>query len=148
MSRHSSFRQLSLAPSRPGAAQLVRGSSCSLVDIPTYLSPAGPVAGPPDLGDVSSALARTFPLVTGPVVRPGEASASAVKQQQLDLANTSRKSQWAIFCVALVFLAMCTTLVGAMLSFGTRYQDRLMADRLNITARNVSVVKHAEETFQ
>ena len=109
---------------------LVRGASCSLVDIPTYLGPTAAATGGVELAqmcDISSAICKTVPM----------APASSVDQRkptrprlQLDLTrkkntakNNAKKTQWTVLCVSLTLLTLSVTLVGTMLSVGSQYQD-------------------------
>merc|ERR1719361_3064678 len=48
-----------------------------------------------------------------------------------------RKAKCTVLCVSLLLLTMCVTLVGTMLSFGSRYQDRL--------SRNITLWKNISE---
>ena len=94
---------------------LVRGASCSLVDIPTYLGPASVgIAG-------KSGVTTTAVPISALAPRPPR------PRLQLDLtkknysAKSTRKTKWTILCVGLTLLTMCVTLVGTMLSIGSQY---------------------------
>ena len=94
---------------------LVRGTSCSLVDIPTYLGPASVgIAG-------KSGVTTTTVPISALAPRPPR------PRLQLDLtkknysAKSTRKTKWTILCVGLTLLTMCVTLVGTMLSIGSQY---------------------------
>ncbi|XP_059080441.1 uncharacterized protein LOC131878474 [Tigriopus californicus] len=125
---------------------LVRGTSCSLVDIPTYLGPS--VSGGVELAqlcDVTSAICKTVPMASPAAV------AAAVEQRkpnrprlQLDLtrkknAKSQRKSlSRTVLCVSITMLTLSVTLVGTMLSVGSQYQDNVMAKQWASLSRNQS----------
>ena len=107
---------------------LVRGASCSLVDIPTYLGPmtsGGMVEVAGKAGGVSSAGALTqYPRHANS--RP-RLQLDLTKKNNTKNAKSTRKTKWTILCVGLTLLTMCVTLVGTMLSIGPQYQDMMVA---------------------
>ena len=144
-----------LAPSylRPSHSHqgitLVRGASCSLVDIPTYLGPSLHAQGGVELAkrcEIVGAICKNVPI---PPRQPkpaqtqpensqeagqGMARASSHRPRlQLDLtrknnaAKSGRKAKWTVLCVSLLLLTMCVTLVGTMLSVGSQYQEMVIA---------------------
>ena len=108
---------------------LVRGASCSLVDIPTYLGPmtsGGMVEVAGKAGGVSSAGALTqYPRHANN--RPRLQLDLTKKNNTSKNAKSTRKTKWTILCVGLTLLTMCVTLVGTMLSIGPQYQDMMVA---------------------
>lgn len=110
---------------------LVRGASCSLVDIPTYLGPSVHASGGVELAQVGAAICKSVPMA--PAV-DRKVPARSRPRLQLDLtrkknAKSTRKTKWTVLCVSLTLLTMCVTLVGTMLSIGSQYQDMVMARR-------------------
>ena len=133
---------------------LVRGASCSLVDIPTYLGPsvAGGVVEVAQLSEVSTA-APTTGMVTKPIAHQASTASTVSETRkpsrprlQLDLTkkknndkNEARKTQWTVLCVSLTLLTLAVTLVGTMLSVGSQYQEMVIAKQWEtITKRNQS----------
>ena len=106
-------------PTNP-ALTLVRGSSLSLVDIPTFLSPRvalGTVAAPPPLYDPRKILEDKLAEIRAKKCEP----------------KMGKRSQWTVMCVALGFFSSCLVLVGGMLSITSDYQDRAINRMLNIS---------------
>ena len=102
---------------------LIRGSSLSLVDIPTFLSSSV------TLGTIST-ISNTFP--------PYDPRKSLAEKLAKCRANRSepkmgKRSQWTVMCVALGFFSSCLILVGGMLSVTSDYQDRAIARMLNMS---------------
>ena len=103
---------------------LVRGASCSLVDIPTYLGPTSSIG----IAGKSGVTTTTVPI-SALAPRPPR------PRLQLDLtkknysAKSTRKTKWTILCVGLTLLTMCVTLVGTMLSIGSQYEQNLHVAR-------------------
>ena len=121
--------------SHQGQSLLVRGASCSLVDIPTYLGPTpsiGIVTG--ESGGVTTTTVPISALAPMPT-RP---------RLQLDLTKKNHsakeqtsKTKWTIICVGLTLLTMCVTLVGTMLSIGSQYElDKNLARNWDYESRN------------
>ena len=107
----------------PPRLTLVRGSSFSLVDIPTFLSSSV------TLGTIST-ISNTFP--------PYDPRKSLAEKLAKCRANRSepkmgKRSQWTVMCVALGFFSSCLILVGGMLSVTSDYQDRAIARMLNMS---------------
>ena len=99
---------------------LVRGSSMSLVDIPTFLSPRvalGTVAAPPPLYDPRKILEDKLAEIRARRNEP----------------KMGKRSQWTVMCVAIGFFSSCLVLVGGMLSITSDYQDRAITKMLNIS---------------
>ena len=106
---------------------LVRGASCSLVDIPTYL-------GPITTGGMVEVAGKSKGSSAGALTQfgPGGRPLQHRPRLQLDLtknnqkshknAKSTRKTKWTILCVGLTLLTMCVTLVGTMLSIGSQYE--------------------------
>jgi len=94
---------------------LIRGASCSLVDIPTCMGPISQLQTP-----------ESLPLT-------GELQPLARQRQrprlQLDLTqrkpakSSTRKTKWTVLCVGLTLLMMSITVIGTMLSVGSQYQQ-------------------------
>jgi hypothetical protein len=121
---------------------LVRGASCSLVDIPTYLGPSLTGVEVAQICDVSFRTAAAVPALSSTSavagVLPAAAGADALRKPlrprlQLDLTRktnstakttSARKTQWTVLCVSLTLLTLAVTLVGTMLSVGSKYQDK------------------------
>lgn len=100
---------------------LVRGASCSLVDIPTYLGPA--LHSPGGVVDVQGKSGKIEPQIRQN--RP-RLQLDLTKKNQISKDGT-KKTKWTILCVGLTLLTMCVTLVGTMLSIGSQYQEMVMA---------------------
>ena len=96
---------------------LVRGKSCSLVDIPTYL------ASSVELGTVAS-------TNTGPSNTVSMENMLRLKQkimQERAREKPRKRTECTLLCIALSFLLVCIAMVGTMLSYTTHYQDRAIA---------------------
>ncbi len=100
---------------------LFLGESCSLVDIPTYL-----------LSSVE--LATRLPAATaggqdGHILfgAPRPRLRIDLTKKRPDKAASGRRTQWTVLCVAVTMMTMCVTLVGAMLSVGSEYQNNKVA---------------------
>ena len=104
---------------------LVRDSSLSLVELPTFLCP-----------DVTLGTVFDYSSVIDPVLVLEEKLAR-VKVRRLK-SKMGKKSQWTVMCVALGFFTSCLFIVGGMLSITSEYQDRAIARRLNLTMHNFS----------
>ena len=116
---HQQFDHCSTQSQR-GALTLVRGSSMSLVDIPTFLSPRvalGTVAAPPPLYDPRKILEDKLAEIRARRNEP----------------KMGKRSQWTVMCVAIGFFSSCLVLVGGMLSITSDYQDRAITKMLNIS---------------
>ena len=118
---------------------MIRGASCSLVDIPTYIGP--PIRGM-ELSDATSpvyapanSLSPASDLKSAPRQRP---------RLQLDLTQrknvkaSTRKTKWTILCVGLTLLMMSVTIVGTMLSLGSQYQEMVIARQWESLTHNKS----------
>jgi len=130
-------------------ATLVRGSSTSLVELPTFLDP-WPVevakASVPKIG--SHRLPRlaltnmglrikisSHPPNANNHIQNQEPVYSSLKDRLRDYQlpggdkkeARSRRSQWTVMCVAIAFFATCLILVGAMLSITSEYQDQALS---------------------
>ena len=113
---------------------LVRGASCSLVDIPTYLGPAlhtstgvVEVSVPPGKAAVTNGNFNNVldqPRPARPRLQLDLTKKS--NQKTMKTAKTTRKTKWTILCVGLTLLTMCVTLVGTMLSIGSQYQEMMV----------------------
>ena len=115
---HQQFDHCSTPSQR--ALTLVRGSSMSLVDIPTFLSPRvalGTVAAPPPLYDPRKILEDKLAEIRSKKCEP----------------KMGKRSQWTVMCVAIGFFSSCLVLVGGMLSITSDYQDRAITKMLNIS---------------
>ena len=117
---------------------LVRGSSLSLVDIPTFLSSSV------TLGTISTMISNTFP--------PYDPRKSLAEKLAKYRANRSepkmgKRSQWTVMCVALGFFGSCLILVGGMLSITSDYQDRAIARMLNMSVYNEDIKIGRENGF-
>jgi hypothetical protein len=112
---------------------LVRESSLSLVEIPTFISSSV------TLGSISSKVSETFPLYDPRKVL--EEKLAEIRANRSD-PKLGKRSQWTVMCVALGFFGSCLILVGGMLSFTSDYQDRAIARMINM-----SLNQEAVETF-
>ena len=133
---------------------LVRGASCSLVDIPTYLGPA--LHTSTGVVQMTSSPSNKMGAATNGSFAAALDKRAGRPRLQLDLtkknnnntksAKSTRKTKWTILCVGLTLLTMCVTLVGTMLSIGSQYQHQLvhrkweqeMGDSTSGTAANGS----------
>ena len=99
---------------------LIRGSSLSLIELPTFLDPGatlGTVFKPAPLYDPTALL---------------EEKLSKIREKQCQ-PKMGKRSQWTVMCVAIGFFSSCLVIVGGMLSITSEYQDRAIAQMLNIT---------------
>ena len=103
---------------------LVRGSSLSLVDIPTFLSPSV------TLGTISSRTAAPFPLYDPRKIL--EEKLAKIRANRSE-SKMGKRTSWTVMCVALGFFSSCLILVGGMLSITSDYQDRTIARMLNMS---------------
>ncbi|XP_040570960.1 uncharacterized protein [Lepeophtheirus salmonis] len=119
---------------------LVRGASCSLVDIPTYLGPSVGVELAQSVvrASKSASSGRGDGIIEKKLVstpRPRLQLDLTKKQRSLTTRPTKKKkssgkkTQWTVLCVSLTLLTMCVTLVGTMLSVGSQYPEMLIARR-------------------
>jgi len=130
-----------LHPSSPSAPKLtlVRGVSCSLVDIPTYLSSSVELASMTELPSLSTPLANHPP---SPPLSYLRQSKENIRKLRMEIVRgreeklTPKKTQWTLICIALAFLTTCVTLVGTMLSYTSDYQDRMVA--VQLASNNIS----------
>ena len=100
---------------------LIRGSSFSLVELPTFLS------SPVQLGCINTSSSTTSPGIT---------LSRAIAESSLNTKGATvmqKKSQWIIIIVALSFFTTCMILVGTMLSVVIDYQDQALAKLINIS---------------
>lgn len=149
---------------------LVRGASCSLVDIPTYLGPSLAVEVVSRPVSATNQTHHQLPNQASTTSSGSDAAAPKKQQQpqttttsqprprlQLDLRSKSnadksaaRKTQWTVLCVSLTLLTLAVTLVGTMLSIGSQYQEMLVPRRTNIILNQTyspSSSSSSEETF-
>ncbi len=145
---------------------LIRGASCSLVDIPTYLGHTLHSGGGVEVAQIAQSQHQhpQIPQIPhGHVHQPagvvpsapgerklgpgGRAGGGGRPRLQLDLtrkknsAKSTRKTKWTVLCVSLTLLTMCVTLVGTMLSLGSQYQGTMVArewDDLMLVNRTAS----------
>ena len=112
---------------------LVRDSSLSLVDIPTFISTSV------TLGSISSKVSEAFPPYDPRKILEEKLAEIRANRSEPKM---GKRSQWTVMCVALSFFSSCLILVGGMLSFTSDYQDRAIARMLNM-----SLNQEAVETF-
>lgn len=106
---------------------MIRGASCSLVDIPTYLGP--PIRGV-ELSDTSPVYAPGNPLSPASDLKPTPRPRPRLQldlTQRKNVKSSTRKTKWTILCVGLTLLMMSVTIVGTMLSLGSQYQEMVIA---------------------
>ena len=122
---------------------LVRGISCSLVDIPTYLSSSVELASLTELTELPSLQPLDSEVVNSRcAVSYLQQSKENIRRLRMDIVDrrerklTPKKTQWTLICIALAFLTTCVTLVGTMLSYTSDYQDRAVARQL--ASNNIS----------
>lgn len=122
---------------------LVRGISCSLVDIPTYLSSSVELASLTELTELPSLQPLDSEVVNSRCpVSYLQQSKENIRRLRMDIVDrrerklTPKKTQWTLICIALAFLTTCVTLVGTMLSYTSDYQDRAVARQL--ASNNIS----------
>ena len=118
----------------------MRGQSCSLVDIPTYL------ATTVELGSVAGELDKAVPIVSLPVIVQQQKNRSRWGREGWDGAGLGQKeapskSQWAVLGVAVLMITMCISMVGFMMHYTTDYQNKIILARFaNFTATPDGVV--------
>ena len=131
--------------SSPNGAKvtLVRGMSCSLVDIPTYLSSSVELASLTELTELPSLRPLDNKQTNSRcAVSYLQQSKENIRRLRMDIVDrrerklTPKKTQWTLICIALAFLTTCVTLVGTMLSYTSEYQDRAVARQL--ASNNIS----------
>ena len=105
----NSSRQQSLSQG-PSRMTLIRGESCSLVDIPTYISSSI------ELGCISS------PPMQVMMNRPARPRLQIDLTKRKPVKKAKEKTRWTVVCVSVIFMCMCIGLVGTMLSITTEYQ--------------------------
>ena len=120
--------------SHQGQSLLVRGASCSLVDIPTYLGPTPSIGIAGKSGGVTT---TTVPIsALNPMPTRPRLQLDLTKKNHSAKEQTS-KTKWTIICVGLTLLTMCVTLVGTMLSIGSQYEmDKNLARKWDYESRN------------
>ena len=109
---------------------LVRGSSLSLVDLPTFL-PSTVRLG--KLANISSLIQNI------PIHRQLQQATRKEARRGKPISNKTmgKKSQWTVMCVALGFFTSCLILVGSMLSITSEYQDQAIARMLNMSLEDI-----------
>ena len=109
---------------------LVRGSSLSLVDLPTFL-PSSVRLG--KLANISHLIQNI------PIHRQLQQAARREGRSGLPISDKTmgKRSQWTVMCVALGFFSSCLILVGLMLSITSEYQDQTIARMLNISLEDI-----------
>ena len=122
---------------------LIRGISCSLVDIPTYLSSSVELASLTELTELHSLQPLDNEVANSRcAVSYLQQSKENIRRLRMDIVDrrerklTPKKTQWTLICIALAFLTTCVTLVGTMLSYTSDYQDRAVARQL--ASNNIS----------
>ena len=107
---------------------LVRGSSLSLVDLPTFL-PSSVRLG--KLATISQ-LIQNIPIHKQLQQRREGRAGLPMSDKAM-----GKKSQWTVMCVALGFFSSCLILVGCMLSITSEYQDQAIARMLNMSLEDI-----------
>ena len=109
---------------------LVRGSSLSLVDLPTFL-PSSVRLG--KLANISNLIQNI------PIHKQLQQAARREGRAGLPMSDKTmgKRSQWTVMCVALGFFSSCLILVGSMLSITSEYQDQTIARMLNISLEDI-----------
>ena len=107
---------------------LVRGSSLSLVDLPTFL-PASVRLG--KMATISN-LIQNIPIHKQLQQRKEGRTGLPMSDKTM-----GKKSQWTVMCVALGFFSSCLILVGCMLSITSEYQDQAIARMLNMSLEDI-----------
>ena len=110
-------------------AFISRGSSYSLVELPTFLTCPVVLGGPVCDNSCSYPNPSTEPKQS---LTLGETLATYQFKTSRDLA-ADRRSRWSIMFVGLVLFTACLVLVGTMLSFVTEYQDKVILRLINIS---------------
>ena len=105
--------------SSPNGAKvtLVRGMSCSLVDIPTYLSSSVELASLTELTELPSLRPLDNEVANSRcAVSYLQQSKENIRRLRMDIVDrrerklTPKKTQWTLICIALAFLTTCVTL--------------------------------------
>ena len=115
---------------------MIRGASCSLVDIPTYL---GPSVRAVELSDTSPVYNPGNPLSPGSDLKPTSRPRPRLQldlTQRKNVKSSTRKTKWTILCVGLTLLMMSVTIVGTMLSLGSQYQEMVIAKQWETLTQN------------
>jgi hypothetical protein len=115
---------------------MIRGASCSLVDIPTYL---GPSLRGVELSDTSPVYNSGNPVSPGSDLKPTPRPRPRLQldlTQRKNVKSSTRKTKWTILCVGLTLLMMSVTIVGTMLSLGSRYQEMVIAKQWENMTQN------------
>jgi hypothetical protein len=119
---------------------MIRGASCSLVDIPSYL---GPTLRGVELGDASPVYNAGNALSPGSDLKPTPRPRPRLQldlTQRKNVKSSTRKTKWTILCVGLTLLMMSVTIVGTMLSLGSQYQEMVIARQWETLTSNKSYV--------
>ena len=134
--------------SSPNGAKvtLVRGMSCSLVDIPTYLSSSVELASLTELTELPSLRPLDNEQANSRcAVSYLQQSKENIRRLRMDIVDrrerklTPKKTQWTLCCVAIAFLVVCIVLVGTMLSYTSEYQDRAVARNMFYNVHNTNI---------
>ena len=126
--KRSALPEASSRSSSGKKVTLVRGSSLSLVDLPTFL-PTSVRLG--KLASISH-LIQNIPIHKQLQQRREGRSGLAMSDKTM-----GKKSQWTVMCVALGFFSSCLILVGCMLSITSEYQDQAIARMLNMSLEDI-----------
>ena len=102
---------------------LIRGSSYSLVDIPTFLPANYTVSNRP----------TGYSCKCDPTVNTEISLALVLADYKPKKKLLQASSQWTVMFIAISLFTTCLLLVGVMLSFTTEYQDIAIARMLNIS---------------
>ena len=108
---------------------LVRGQSCSLVDIPTYLGSSVELLNVSEFNGVEARIVKAPDRLLN-IKQVSRENVLRLKLEILkhrNMEKPTRKTEWTLICIALAFLMICITLVGTMLSYTSEYQDRAVA---------------------
>lgn len=105
---------------------LLRGSSYSLVELPTFLPPC--CVQTRHQYECRLATKIETPLTDPQILTLAEVLAD---YQPSDTALQRPTSQWTVMIVAIIFFTTCLLLVGVMLSFTSQYQDITVARLIN-----------------
>jgi hypothetical protein len=122
-----------IIPSFPGSFTprttllLLRGSSYSLVELPTFLQPPCHVETRHQY-ECSLATKIETPFNDPKILTLAEVLAD---YHPSDTSLIRPTSQWTVMIVAIIFFTTCLLLVGVMLSFTSEYQDITVARLLN-----------------
>ena len=114
---------------------LLRGSSFSLVDLPTFLPSSCTVQTRCPCHYTLGKSAET------PAIQSGMSLEEVLANYQpRNQTMRGPKSQWTVMIVAISFFTTCLLMVGVMLSFTSEYQDMAIARVLN--SHNDSTVRY------